>query len=294
VVEPSRSSVLGNRFTLERIVGVGGTCEVYSGTDLQEQETVAVKLLRTCGRPARLERFFREAALLAELNHPAVVRYIAHGVAPSGDPFLVMEWLEGETLAARLERGPLSPHETWRLARRMSEGLMVAHTRGIVHRDIKPSNVFLVQGDLDSAKLLDFGIAKRVLEESQQITVSGARIGTPAYMSPEQIRGLTELDVRSDVFSLGATLYECLAGKPAFRADNFMAVAAEICLADPPMPSTLREHVPTGLELLLLRMLEKDPARRPEDAGAVARLALRDHARTLRLAAEWPSPRLTH
>src|SRR4051812_24555572 len=129
--------VFEDRFVLQERVGAGGMGEVYRGLDRQLQQPVAIKLLKAEG-PRQLERFAREAAMLAQLSHPAIVRYIAHGVAPSGRAFLIMEWLEGMTLQERLERGPLSVHETWLLGRRVSEGLMVAHASGIVHRDLKP------------------------------------------------------------------------------------------------------------------------------------------------------------
>jgi serine/threonine protein kinase/tetratricopeptide (TPR) repeat protein len=262
-------SVFGGRFVLQKLIGAGGMGEVYRGLDTLGDEAAAIKLL-TPGDGCRFARFSLEAAVLAELSHPAIVRYVAHGISPEGRPYLVMEWLEGETLAERLQRAPLSVHEAYALARRVSEGLIVAHARGIAHRDIKPSNLFLVGGQLAEAKIIDFGIAKHVFDEHARLTHTGGQIGTLAYMSPEQVRG-EPLDVRTDIFSLGATLYESVAGAAAFRARNALALAAEICMQDPPWPRGLRPDLPEGFERLIMRTLEKTPARRPNDARELAR-----------------------
>src|SRR5262249_9775038 len=149
-----------------------------------------------------VERFAREAAILANLFHPGIVRYVAHGTTPSGDPFLAMEWLEGEDLGARLAREPLTTAQRLTLVQRATRALALAHGRGVVHRDIKPSNVFLVERDVERVKILDFGIA-RPTRSTQRLTRTGVLLGTPGYIAPELVQGPPTHDPRSDVFSIG-------------------------------------------------------------------------------------------
>jgi len=151
---------------------------VYRCTDAVSGQDVALKVLNEAAA-ASAERFGQEAALLAELSHPAIVRYIDHGTTARGERYLAMEWLEGETLEDRLARGPLGVVDGLRLGRRLLEGLALAHRKGIVHRDLKPANVFLPGGDLGQAKLLDFGIARRT-GDARRLTTKGATVGTPA------------------------------------------------------------------------------------------------------------------
>ena len=199
---------------------------MYRARDRLSGRTVAVKSV--LAEPQILERFQREAAVLAELSHPAIVEHVAHGDAGAGEPFLAMEWLEGEDLEARLLRGKLLPAEVITVGRIAAQALAAAHARGIVHRDIKPANLFLAGGDVGAVKLVDFGIA-RLLHHDAKKTHAGMILGTPAYMSPEQARGDVELDARSDVFSLGAVLYECLWGAPPFEAEHVMGILASCC-----------------------------------------------------------------
>src|SRR5262249_11018590 len=152
----------------------------------------------------------REARILAELSHPRIVRYIAHGAVPSGEPYLAMEWLDGEDLGAPLSRCPLGPSRSVGVAVSVAQALGFAHARGVVHGDLKPSNIFLVDGRIDALKLLDFGVAW--IDAASRMTRTGALMGTPGYMAPEQTRGVEGLDARADVFSLGCVLFECLTG----------------------------------------------------------------------------------
>src|SRR5262249_20762656 len=155
--------------------------------------------------------------------HPSIVRYVSHGVTDEGRQFLAMEWLEGEDLADRLQRGPLDPADAVTLGRRAAEALAIAHARGVVHRDVKPSNLFLVAGDVARVKVLDFGIA-RIPSGAQAPTRTGNRVGTPRYMSPEQVRGVRGVDARADVFALGCVLFACLTGRAAFTGTDELAV----------------------------------------------------------------------
>src|SRR5262249_34890757 len=151
----------------------------------------------------------REARLLAELRHPAIVRYESHGVTPAGEPYLVMEWLAGETLSERLFRGTLSVEEAVVLGRRVAEAPSAAHERGVLHRDIKPDNLFLSEGMIERVKVVDFGIA-RTGAAARVVTRTGVLVGTVGYMAPEQVRGELDADARVDVFSLGCVLFEAL------------------------------------------------------------------------------------
>jgi tetratricopeptide (TPR) repeat protein len=262
------SQVIADRFELERLVGAGGMGEVFRAKDRVTGGTVAVKVLYA-SMSRDLERFQREAQILAEVSHPRIVKYVAHGVAMSR-PYLAMEWLDGEDLAERLAKKGLSQRESIQLTKRVAEALSVLHERGVVHRDIKPSNIFLVGGDTDNIKLLDLGVA-RLLHASRPSTRSGVMVGTPGYMAPEQARGAKEIDARADVFSLGCVLFECLAGKPVFAAENIAALLAKILLESPP---SLREQdvdVPPALDALVTRMLAKHAAARPANGSAVLR-----------------------
>lgn len=259
----------GERFELERLAGRGGMGAVWRARDLQTGEPVAVKILlqRDEGQVARFER---EARLLSELRHPGIARHVAHGVTEHGRYYLVMEWLEGENLAERIARGPLDVDDCLLLVERVAEALGVVHARGIVHRDVKPANLFLPGGNIEHVKVLDFGIARepdRVL-----ITAEGLAVGTPAYMSPEQAQADPDIDPRSDVFSLGTVLYECLAGRPAFDAPHVIAVLAKVMFCEPIPISNFRRDITDEASALLRVMLSKDRSSRPRGGADLAEL----------------------
>ena len=260
-------TVVGGRFTVEREAGVGGMGTVYAARDALTGALVALKVL---GRVSDVDRarFLREARILAELDHPGVVRYVAHGATAAGEPYLAMEWLDGEDLAARFATSALTTSEAVRLVRRVAEALAALHERGIVHRDVKPSNVFLVSGSIDRVKLLDFGVA-RLATRRTMLTRAGAIVGTPGYMAPEQVRGADDVAAAADVFALGCVLFECLTARPAFEAEHVVALLAKILLAEPPRVRDVRPEVPTSLDDLCTAMLRKEPAERLRDAEAV-------------------------
>jgi hypothetical protein len=201
---------------------------VYRGVDLSTGETVAVKISSSFGSQLG-ERFQQEANCLAAIAHPAIVRYIAHGKTDHGEHYLVMEWLDGETLEDRLGRGSINLGATVRMIRRVAEALAVAHQHGVIHRDIKPANIFLPGKDVSKIKLLDFGIARRLFDPaSLRLTQAGSALGTPMYMSPEQAQGSLDVDARADVFSLGCVFFECLTGSPPFMAESTTGTLARI------------------------------------------------------------------
>jgi hypothetical protein len=240
---------------------------VYRATDSLSGQQVALKLLHVDSSEA-LQRFSREASVLAELRHPGIVSYVAHGLAENGLPFLAMEWLEGEDLAHRLSRQPLSLKESLALLRNAAQALALAHQHGIIHRDLKPSNLFLRHSRPEEVVLLDFGLARHVLPSSA-ITASQMVLGTPGYMAPEQASSQPALTPSADIFSLGCVLYECLTGKPPFSAPHFVAALAKILFAEPEPLRSLRPELPPALEELLERMLVKAPERRFPEASSL-------------------------
>jgi eukaryotic-like serine/threonine-protein kinase len=257
---------VSGRFELQQLAGTGGMGAVYRARDLTDGSIVAVKILT--GREVReAERFDLEAAILADLTHPAIVRYVAHGVE-GGDHFIAMEWLEGEDLATRLDRAPLKIADSVALARRAAEALGHAHARGIVHRDIKPENLFLPGGVIARLKVLDFGIA-RLTRGGRKLTLTGSVIGTPGYMAPELVRGERNIKPSADVFSLGCVLFQCLTGRAVFEAEEATALLAKILLQDAPRAKEIVPGIPDVLDDAVARMLAKDPAKRLPDAQAV-------------------------
>src|SRR4051812_44334648 len=259
--------LLGDRFEIEQPIGSGGMGMVFRARDPVSGETVAIKVI--AGDQSQVtERFAREIGVLAALSHPGIVRYISHGVTGAGELFLAMEWVEGETVKARLQRGPLAASEAVGLATRVAGALGAAHTRGVVHRDLKPSNLFLPGGRVDQVKVLDFGIAQR--EGRTQLTQTGMMIGTPGYMAPEQARASGQIDARADVFALGCVLFQCLTGAPPFDGDTAAAILAKILFGTAPRVSELWPDAPNNLDALVAQMLANEPALRPSDGANLA------------------------
>ena len=270
-------TVVAERFEIERHVTSGGMGAVYRARDLHTGLAVALKVMlppeSTRELPALIderERFEREARALSELRHPGIVRYVDHGLTSGGEPYLAMEWLEGEDLGRRLSRAPLRALESVQLACTLASTLAPAHARGVIHRDLKPSNLFLPGGDLARVRVLDFGVA-RMEGDTRAATRSGTLLGTPGYMAPEQARGDRDVDTRVDVFALGCVLFECLVGRPAFKGEHVMAVLAKILLEESPRLRDHRPDLPEALDVLLASMMAKDREARPRDGAAVAR-----------------------
>jgi serine/threonine protein kinase len=261
--------VIDDRFELLRLAGTGAMGEVWRGRDRSDGTIVAIKLL------SRIDegwdtRFVREALSLAKLDHPGIVRYVAHGPLP-GSFYVAMEWLEGEDLSQRLARGPLTVYETIGVVRSVAEALSSAHARGIVHRDIKPGNLFLPGGALAAIKIVDFGVAK-IKNLTGTWTRNGSVLGTPAYMAPEQIRGESTIDARADLFGLGCVAFECATGRIAFGSGQVASVLRSILYAASPRLRDFIPDVPAGLDELVARMLAKEPGGRPKDAAEVAQI----------------------
>ena len=254
-------------------LGAGGIGAVYEATHVRTGRAYAVKVLLPDAalEPNALARFRREAEALAALGHASIVGVHDFDVTDDGVAFLVMDRLEGEDLAARLERrGALPVSEALAIFDQLADALETAHGHGILHRDLKPSNVFLARraGAGERAVLLDFGLAKMLEgEHAGRLTASGATMGTPMYMSPEQAQGL-EVDVRTDVYSLGAILFESLAGTPPFTGPTLTAILSKVLTHPPPLLRTFQPDAPEGLQAVLTRALAKSPADRPPTIAA--------------------------
>lgn len=246
---------LGGRFVLAKQIGSGGMASVRRALDLATGQTVAVKrLLQTSFADA--PRFAREAAILRSLDHPAVVRWIAQGELPSGEMYLVLEWLEGEDLRRRLKRSRLDLRQTLALGARVAGALGALHERGIVHRDIKPANLLLCGGDPREAKIIDFGVAGWSAAPDEP-TSYGAIVGTPGYMAPEQARGERQIDGRADLFAFGCLLYLCLTGERAFSGEDVLTVLAKVVLSEVASVRSRAPNVPEALDRLVARLLSR-------------------------------------
>jgi eukaryotic-like serine/threonine-protein kinase len=256
-------------------LGRGGMGEVYVADDLNLNRKVALKFLPDAfaGDPERMARFEREARLLASLNHPNIAAI--YGLEQSEDKrFLVLELVDGETLAQRISKGALLVDEALAICRQIAEGLEAAHEKGVIHRDLKPANVMITEGD--KVKILDFGLAKALSDDSQSIDSSqsptlteamtrpGVILGTAAYMSPEQAKGKS-VDRRADIWAFGCILYECLAGKRAFEGETVTETLASVLTKEPEL-----DRSPAKAHALLRRCLEKDPKKRLRDIGEAA------------------------
>jgi tetratricopeptide (TPR) repeat protein len=266
--------LLAGRFVIEREVGRGGVGIVYRATDEVSKAPVALKVIAIPGVDAGEEaRFGREGRVLAGLSHKGIVRVVAFGQLDEGHPYVAMEWLDGEDIAQRQKRSPLTLGQAVEVAAEVADALAYAHGVGIVHRDIKPSNVILVGSKSDhdwpiEAKLVDFGVASA---EDARLTRTGAIIGTPAYMAPEQARGDAEVDARADIYGLGATLFEMVAGRPPHIGPTPVAILARLVTTPAPRLSEIFPDVPVSLDDLLCHMLATHPEDRPSGAAEVAK-----------------------
>src|SRR5215210_7720991 len=247
------------------MLGWGGMSVVYVADDLRLKRRVALKLLATrlAEDESFRDRFLRESELAASIDHPNIVPIYEAGTTED-ILFIAMRYVEGRDLGERLQRGSLEPADAIGILAQVASALDAAHARGLVHRDVKPSNVLLDTGarpdGSDHVYLADFGLTKRVSEESGAGD-DGHLMGTIDYVAPEQIAG-EEVDGRADVYSLGCVLYECLVGEPPFRRDSEIAAVFAHLDADPPAPSAQWPGLPTALDAVIARALEKEPERR--------------------------------
>ncbi len=255
------------KYRLVSKLGEGGMATVWVADNLALRTRVAVKVMHgpLTDDPRLVARFRREARATAALDHENVVRVYDFGLTVSGAPFIVMELLQGETLAARLQaRGKLPVEEAVRLGLASMRGVAAAHAKGVIHRDLKPENIFLALGDdgRERPKILDFGVSLIVDGSDRSrhgLTQAGALLGTPAYVSPEAIRGEAPVDARADIWALGVLLYEMVAGKLPFQAPSMHELIDAIVGGEPIALASLEPSVDPALEALVLRALAKDP-----------------------------------
>jgi serine/threonine-protein kinase len=260
-------------------LGAGGMGEVYLAEDTKLERKVAIKCLppKSLADEKARARLKNEAQLAAKLDHPSicsVYEYLEEG----NQSFIVMQYVEGEPLSDTIRCRSFTVRESLEVALDVSEALAEAHSHGIIHRDIKPQNILMT--NRGRAKVLDFGLAKvqpshaiETAETQLFLTETGVPVGTVQYMSPEQAKGLP-LDARSDLFSLGILLYQCLAGKPAFTGATWLETGAQIIHVNPAPPSRLNPSVPPEVDQLTLKMLAKDPQARYQSAGELIRALL--------------------
>ncbi len=290
----SVGGVVAETYRVTHLLGRGGMGAVWAADHLRlPGRQVAVKVLLTPGVASgeALARFRREAEIASRLGHPHIVQVLDFHTLPTGEPYIVLELLRGETLAQRLQRGPLPVEEALTIARQVGSALQAAHRAGVVHRDLKPDNVFLCAPQEEmpgpNVKVLDFGISK--IRGSQTVATQDAVLmGTPQYMAPEQALGRnTAIDARTDVFALGAIVYEMLGGAPAFGGSSLAEVVYKVVHAQPQPLAQLRAGLPLNILSAVDRALQKDPKLRPGDVSAfVAELT----GRPLTVPASAPQP----
>jgi serine/threonine-protein kinase len=272
--------ILAGKYRVDRVLGVGAMGVVVAATHVDLLELRAIKLMlpSMLGDREGVERFLREARAVSKLRSRHVAAVFDVGRLETGAPYIVMEHLEGVDLKSVLEqRGVLTVHEAAAYVMEACEALAEAHAAGIIHRDLKPANLFVVarRDAAPTIKVLDFGIAKMAArsdaEAALEMTGTSEMLGTPVYMAPEQMRASRSADARSDVWSLGVILYRALTGKVPFDGGTLTELCMAVLDDTPARPSTLRPDLPRGLDAVILRCLEKDPARR---IGSAAELAM--------------------
>lgn len=262
--------VLGGTYRVAAPLARGGMGRLYRARHVRLDRDVAVKVLSPdfADNELALARFFREVEALARIRCPNVVRVLDAIQTPDGRPSLVTELLEGEDLQKRVSReGTLPLGDALSIARDLTEAMVAVHAQGILHRDLKPSNVFLSDDQHTRVRLLDFGVAR--LEEEGQLTRTGAVVGTPAYMAPEQVRGAVHADVRADVYGVGAILYRALTGHPPYASGPATTVLSAVLEGPPPAPSVHQPDLPFDVEALILRAMARKAEQRFESSTAL-------------------------
>jgi Serine/threonine protein kinase len=265
-------ALLDGRYRILRLLGEGGMGAVYLASHVGLGRDVAIKFLHAefISREDIVGRFRREAQAAAAIRHKNIIEVFDVGMSPQGEPFLVMEYLEGESLAGLLKRvGPLSLGAACAVMEPALQALQAAHRKGIVHRDLKPDNIFLAyqEGEPPVVKIIDFGISKFTQGDPDKWrTRTGAVMGTPAYMSPEQARGSASLDHRTDLYSMGTILFEMLTGGLPFAGTNFAEYLSAMLIEEPRAPQSVHAGFPSEAEPLVRKALAKDPDQRFQNA----------------------------
>jgi len=267
--------VLAEKYRIDKVLGVGGMGVVVAATHLQLDQKVALKFMLPQGvaNQSLVERFSREARAAVRLKSDHVARVLDVGTLPWGAPFMVMEFLEGDDLGSVVENeGPMPVERAVDCVLQACDAVAEAHSLGIVHRDLKPRNLFLTRRNDGRAlvKVLDFGISKQKADSDMSLTGTTEVIGSPYYMSPEQLKSSKAADERSDIWALGVILYELIIGKVPFLAESVTALTAMVLTEAPPPANLMRPDVPRGLSQVIARCLEKNPAARYASVAALA------------------------
>jgi serine/threonine-protein kinase len=280
-LELEPGTMVAGKYRVDKVLGEGGMGVVYAATHVALDQRVAIKALfpEALEDAQAIERFAREGRAAAKIQSDHVVRVYDVGTFDDGTPYMVMEYLEGaDLMELLLENDSFAIDEAVEYVLQACEGIAEAHKAGIIHRDLKPANIYVSKrpDGAPNVKLLDFGISKFTIHPDDpmldpSITATATVMGSPGYMSPEQLKSARMVDERADVWALGTILYELVTSKPAFRGESMPQLCAMIASEDPPLPSTLRPDVPIGLEHAILRCLEKKPERRFQDVGELAR-----------------------
>jgi serine/threonine-protein kinase len=260
------------KYRIVRLLGEGGMGAVYEGENVRIHRKVAIKVLHAAvaAKADVVQRFEREAQAAGRIGSEHIVEVLDLGNLPEGDRFMVMEYLDGESLGERIKRKKrLSPHEVGHLLHQLLEGLAAAHAAGIIHRDLKPDNVFLMNnkgGQKDFVKVLDFGVSKfNALDSEMSMTRTGAVMGTPFYMSPEQARG-GKVDTRSDLYSVGVVIYQAVTGRVPFHAETFNELVFKIALESCEPAELVAPGLDPAFGALIVRAMVRDPAGRFQTA----------------------------
>jgi serine/threonine protein kinase len=275
--DPRIGTVVRERYRIVRLLGEGGMGAVYEGEHLLIRRRCAIKFLHAqyARTPAAMTRFRREALAATSIGNPHVVQVTDMDQAEDGSPYMVLEYLEGRSLAEEVEsRGPMTLVRALHIMRQLCNALGDVHAKGITHRDLKPENLFLVRhgDDPDFLKILDFGISKFTSSDdglTVNLTKTGAAVGSVYFMSPEQARGIDDVDRRADIYAVGGCLYFLLTGRPVFEGDSLPHMLMQIVTDPPPRVRLMRPDVPEGVEACLMRMLHKDRERRFQDSASL-------------------------
>ena len=265
--------VIEGKYRITTLIGEGGMGAVYSGENIRIHRKVAIKVLHAAFTENKevVSRFEREAQAAGRIGNDHIMEVLDLGTLENGDLFLVMEFLDGEPLSSRVSsRGRLSPQEVAPLIRQALVGLGAAHQAGIIHRDLKPDNLFILHekaGQKDFVKIIDFGISKfQPMGGEMSMTRTGAMMGTPYYMSPEQATGSRDIDARSDIYAMGVIMYECLTGAVPFDATTFNQLLFKIALSEPPPLASVVPNMDPAFASIVAKAMARDVDHRFQSA----------------------------